>query len=193
VRPPDVNEFTINGDPELEDMYRQIRNSTDDVPKVAEAAGVDPALVDVAKRNVFVNTHDVAVAPGDMRHGNFRPLQEIADLWKAAMDGTPLTREETNALRTLIAHEYVEARLLETGVPYNRSDPRAWDEDGGYRFEPEFAGPHEVAPRSLQRSDGVDLLRHWNRLGLTPPPGGLADDLSNLDEFVQYTKEVMGW
>lgn len=202
---PPVNEFITNEPEKLENAYRRIRESTDDVPKIAEELDLhddDPAklaeleeMVDVAKRNVFVNKRDVAVGPGEIRHGNFTPLQGIADLWTAVMDGKYLTGPQVNELRSLIAHEYVEAKLLEDGVPYNTADPRAWPEDGPYR--PARPGPHELAPLSLRSGAQVDLLRLWKHYGLTSPfpDGFLAKDLSkaNLDEIVRAMKEQMGW
>jgi hypothetical protein len=178
----------------VEDLYRELRTTTDDVPKIAEALGVDPAIVEVAKRNVFVDTHDVPIGPGDVRHGYFTPIQQIAERWRAAMDGTlEADSPEMNDLRSLIAHEYVEAKLLEAGVPYSYADPDMYDADGMYGDSREHAGAHTVAPLSLQSSK-IDLLRHWKRkLGLIPPEGGLAPDLSNLDEIVRIAKEGMGW
>jgi hypothetical protein len=178
----------------VEDFYVSMRTETIDVPKVAEAAGLDPALVEVAKRNLFVNTHDVPIRGGDLRRGYFTPIEQVAQLWTAAMDGKALIPDQVRELRSLIAHEYVEARLLEAGVPYRYADPRLWGEEGDfYDFSREHAGAHEVAPKSLQGSEGVDLLRHWKLLGLKPPPGGLAPDLSNLDDIVRFAREGMGW
>jgi hypothetical protein len=196
VGEPTYRDFVA--DPEtpkwVEDFYVNMRTRTDDVPKVAEAAGLDPALVEVAKRNVFVNTHDVAIGPGDLRHGYFTPLEQIADLWKEAMEGTLKGKpKEINELRSLIAHEYVEAKLLEAGMPYNYADPDLYDDDGGYPDDLKNAGAHAAAPLSLHGTK-IDLLRHWPRkLGLIPPEGGLAPDLSNLDEIVEIAKEGLEW
>jgi len=193
VREPDHNEFVENDTPKAEAGYRDIRNMTDDVPNVAAAANLDPSLVHTARQNLFVNTHDVAVGPGDIRHGYFRADETIADLWKEAASGRKMTPERANMLRSLIAHEVVEAKLIEAGVPYNFAEPRLWGPDKYYDFSPEHAGAHQVAPRSLQSWDEADLLRHWRALGLTPPAGGIARDLSNLDEVVRTAIEGMGW
>lgn len=177
-----------------EAAYRDIRNMTDDVPKVAESLDLDPGVVDVAKRNLFVNTHDVAVGGGDIVHGNFTADEYTAALWKKAMNGTLKAPNEVNELRSLVAHEYVEAKLMERGVPYNYADPKLWDEDGWYGDTAEHAGAHTVSPRSLQATGNLEfLLGHWENLGLTPPAGGLGPDLSNLDDIVQRAIEGMGW
>ena len=204
MRAPDRNEFVTNEPEKVENAYRRIRAAEDDVPKIAEELDLhddDPVtlaeleeVVDVAKRNVFVNKHDVAIGPGDIRHGNFTPLEGIADLWTKVMDGKYLDAGQVNELRSLIAHEYVEAKLLEHGVPYKSADPKAWE---GEAYRPERPGPHELAPLSLRSGAQVDLLRLWKMYGLTSPfpDGFLAKDLSkaNLDEIVRSMKEQMGW
>ena len=205
VRTPDVNEFIAN-DAKLEPRYRRIREATDDVPKVAEKLDLhddDPAaladmeeLVDVAKRNLFLTKHEVAVGPGDVREGYFEPLDGLGETWEKAMTSRPLDDMEKNMLRSVVAHEYVEAKLLETGVPYKLADPEAWrGEEGAY--DPVKPGPHELAPLSLRGSSQTDLLRLWKRYGLTSPfPEGFrTTDLSkaNLDALVQAIKEQMEW
>jgi hypothetical protein len=167
---------------------------TDDVPKVAEALDLDPSVVDVAKRNLFVNKHDVAVGGGDIVHGYFTADDYIAGLWKSAIAGKLKIPNEFNELRSVIAHEYVEAKLMEAGVPYNYADPRLWDDVDGYGDSTEHVGAHTVAPRALQATSNLELLlSHWEGHGLTPPPGGLAPDLSNLDDIVRRAIEGMGW
>jgi hypothetical protein len=167
---------------------------TDDVPKIAEELEIDPTVVDVAKRNLFVNKHDVPVGPGEIVRGNFTPDEYTADLWKAAMNGTLKVPGEVNEVRSLIAHEYVEAKLMAAGVPYTYAEPHLWDPVDGYGDTREHAGAHTVAPRSMQATPNLEfLLGHWKDLGLTPPPGGLAPDLSNLDDIVQRAMEGMGW
>ncbi|MGC4941506.1 hypothetical protein ACLQ2O_26370, partial [Kribbella sp. DT2] len=196
-QPAEDGEF-IEGAQDAEDLaaqkvYQRARVATDDVPKVADEIGVDPDIVQVAKDNLFTNRNQVvAVAPGVVREGYFTPLGQVADLWKKVMNGTPLKPGETNALRGLIAHEYVEAKLMESGVPYNSPQPGAW-KNGRYDDSREAARAHTVAPRPLQEWAEADLLKHWKKIGITPPPGGLAADLSNLDDIVRAAREGMGW
>jgi hypothetical protein len=190
VREPVDSEFVSRDEPKVEAAYRWIRDLTHDVPQIAEQLKVDPGVVDVAKQNLFVNQHQVSVGPGEIVKGNFTADEYMADLWKAGMNGT-LEGGERNELRSLIAHEYVEAKLMAAGVPYNFAD--GWT-NGIYDETRENAGAHTVAPRSLQATDNLEfLLGHWNSLGLTPPPGGLARDLSNLDDIVRRAIEGMGW
>jgi hypothetical protein len=193
--PPQSDEFVEAPDsPEHAETYRQARTATHDVPRVAELTGVDPDMVALVKEHLFVRTHDVAVGPGDLRHGNFTPLGHVAGLWQKVLDGKSLTPNEVNELRSLVAHEYVEAKLMESGVPYDSAHPSAWDEDGGRLATRGAARAHLVSPRPLQSWAEADLLRHWGSfLDLTPPPGGIAADLSNLDDVVRAAKEGMGW
>jgi len=205
VRSPKVNEFITNEDPHLESLYRTIRDATDDVPKIADELDwhdFDDAklaeieeVVDVAKRNMFVNKHQVAIGPGDLRHGNFSPLPGVGELWKKAMDGRSLDRFERSHLRSLIAHEYVEAKLLELGIPYKLADPKMWDADGVYRAGSR-PGPHELAPASGVGGE-ADLLSTWDQYGLTAPVARpfKSGEISkaDLDAIVQAIKEQKGW
>jgi hypothetical protein len=84
----------------------------------------------------------------------------------------------------LVAHEYVEGRLMEAGMPYRSPHPGAWNPDGSANFNGEHFGAHDVAPNANNNAS----LRHWRALGLEPPSTPLADDLSNLDEVVEAAK-----
>jgi hypothetical protein len=190
---PEHHEFVeFVQDAEAVDAYREIRAMTTDVPKIADQMGIDPGIVDVAKQNVFVRTHDVTVRPEVIKHGNFTPSKEYADLWKKAASGSRLDPTDRNLLRSFIAHEYVEAKLMEGGMPYRSAHRGAFDADGNFKFSRQFAGAHDTAPMSWRPSDATDLLKHWGTLRLTPPPGGLAADLSNLDDIVRIAREGLG-
>jgi hypothetical protein len=144
---------------------------------------------------MFVNKHDVAVGPGDIRRGNFSPLDGVGEMWKKAMDGRPLDRFERSYLRSIVAHEYVEAKLLELGQPYKLADPKMWDADGVYQGGSR-PGPHELAPSAGEGGE-VDLLNSWDQYGLTSPiprpfkSGTMSK--ADLDAIVQAAKEQMGW
>jgi hypothetical protein len=103
---------------------------------------------------------------------------------------------ETNQVRSLIAHEYVEAKLLELGAPYKLADPDMWDSEGTY-LRRKNPGPHELAPLSTRGGDELDLLELWEGYGLTRPfPEPFrSKDLSKatLDAIVQAIKEQKGW
>ncbi|WP_427884955.1 hypothetical protein ACQHIV_22510 [Kribbella sp. GL6] len=109
------HEFVADADPRDMEMYRRIRE-TDDVDAVAENSGFPREVVEVAKDNLFVRTHDVAVDPGVVRHGHFTPLRQVAPLWERVASGAELAADERAELWSLLAHEYVEAKLMEAGL-----------------------------------------------------------------------------
>ena len=89
----------------------------------------------------------------------------------------------------LAAHEYVENRLMEEGLPFRSSDPAVWDED-------DVAWPHPDHPSAhdLSVNEGLpnDPFRHWGRWGLDSEGLEMADDLSNLDEVVDRALRGLG-
>ncbi|TDO68154.1 hypothetical protein EV651_10273 [Kribbella sp. VKM Ac-2571] len=172
------------------DAYRRIRE-TDDLDAVAANSGFPREVVEVAKDNLFIRQHDVAVEPGVVRRGYFTPETAYSELWDRAASGTALTGEERVQFWSLLAHEYVEAKLMQAGLPYKSAEPDAWNEYGVSKVEPEYPSAHNVAPKSMQ-STMKDLLEHWMKLEI--PRSGLrvAEDLSNLDDVVRVAKEGLG-
>ena len=171
-------------------QYRRIREA-DDIQALADNTGFPADVVAEAKANLFLRQHDVATGPNQSTHGHFSPLDGLGPLWEKVARGEPLSPGETNQIRGLIAHEYVEAKLMEAGLPYLQKHPGAFDENGMARFDKEHIGAHTVAPLSLRTAD-IDILRHWDRIGLTKPAGGIAPDLSNLDDVVRAAREGLG-
>jgi hypothetical protein len=170
--------------------YRRIRE-TDDIDSVADNSGYPREVVEVAKQNLFMRQHEVAVAPGQVVVGYFTPDRRIGDLWERAASGVELdTRQETR-LWSLLAHEYVEAKLMEAGLPYLSATEGAFAKGTGPVVGRENPSAHHTAPLTL-RDERIDLLRHWDG-DLALPRDGLrvAKDLSNLDEVVRVAKE--GW
>ncbi|HZX07571.1 hypothetical protein [Kribbella sp.] len=184
------HEFVEDADPEDMATYRRIRE-TDDVDAVAENSGFPRDVVEVAKDNLFMRTHDVAVRPGVIRHGYFTPDAVMGDLWETAASGGELTGEQQTMLWSLLAHEYVEAKLMEAGVPYKSADVDAFNEYGVAKVTSEHPSAHITAPRSLQEHK-VDLLAHWEKLDISRDGLRVAEDLSNLDEVVRLAKEGLG-
>lgn len=167
--------------------YDRIRNTPDDVPRIAQNTGLDPSVIERAKQNLFVNEHDVPYGPNTVERGRFTPNEAYSELWDKATNGT-LTQAEAQQFRSLVAHEYVESRLMELGMPYKSSHPAAWqlEDDGSWTslFDPQHFGAHEVAPAGW----GEVSLRHWRALGLEPPSTPIAEDLSNLDDVVDAAR-----
>ncbi|SEP52426.1 hypothetical protein SAMN04489732_12089 [Amycolatopsis saalfeldensis] len=173
--------------------YERIRNSPEDIPIIAKNTGLNAEVLEEAWQNLFVRKHDIPDGPGleKVRYDHFVPNVAFSNLWDwAARDN--LDSEEYNQFRSLMAHEYVESRLMqETGIPYLSPEPSTWDETGPV-WDPKNPSAHMIAPLGEQSNPETDLLRHWKKQGLTPPPGGISQDLSNLDDVVQAAREGLG-
>jgi hypothetical protein len=129
------------------------------------------------KKHFFLTTHDVAMGPNDIRRDRyFTPYHTYWQQWDAATAG-PLQGRELDSCRRFMAHEYVESRLMESGMPYLSPAPEDWA-DGTYKVTARSA--HILAPFQDPTRDPFYL---WPKLGLTPP-GPIASDLSNLDDVV---------
>ncbi|HEY3608725.1 MAG TPA: hypothetical protein VGL06_14560 [Pseudonocardiaceae bacterium] len=152
------------------------------MPKIAQNTGISQDVIGQVKNHLFLTEHDVPLGPNQISHGYFTADEDIAGLWQKAEQG-PLSPAEQDQFRSLMSHEYVESRLMASGMPYRSADPQAW-EDGTLMFNPSHFGAHEVAPLSSTGS-----LRLWPKLGLTPPAAPIAPDLSNIDDVVNAARK----
>ena len=168
------------------DAYAAIRANTGDVASIAGNTGIDEGIVSQVKNHLFMNEHDIPTGPHQIERGNFTADEHLADLWSKADQGT-LSTADADEFRSLMSHEYVESRLMESGMPYRSADPESWDEDGDILFNPKHFGAHEAAPHSVTGS-----TRHWSALGLTPPQEPVASDLSNIDSIVDAARRGLG-
>jgi hypothetical protein len=168
--------------PEAEAAYAAIRGNAGDVSKIAENTGISPDIIVQVKTHLFLTEHDIPIGPNNVAHGYFTADEEIAGLWGKAEDGT-LNPAQQSRLRSLISHEYVESRLMESGMSYRSAAPEAWNGDE-QTFNPRYFGAHEVAPIAANGS-----LRQWPTLGLTPPAAPIAPDLSNLEDVVNAARK----
>ncbi|GAA1606868.1 hypothetical protein GCM10009804_73570 [Kribbella hippodromi] len=173
------------------DQYRRIREA-DDLDALAENSGMPREVIDEAKQHLFQRQHDVAIGPAEVRHGYFTPFAEFGDLWERVASGDDLTDGQRQEFRSLLAHEYVESKLMQAGVPYKSADPGAWTDAGMARVSMDYPSAHNIAPLSAQ-SRPKDLLRLWDDpLGLPRGDLRVAEDLSNLDEVVRVAKKGLG-
>ncbi|MEU8462799.1 hypothetical protein, partial [Streptomyces sp. NPDC029003] len=170
--------------------YARIRESTEDVSRISENYGIDPAVLERAKSNLFLEKHDVYNGPGPENFKSgvyFTAYDEIAMLWERAEKGT--LKDLEGSFRGLIIHEYVEGRLLEAGAPFTSGHPSAWEDvrDWGNGH----LGAHDVAPISMRGAPPTarGTLVLWPKMGLEIPDFTLADDLSNLDVLVEAAKK----
>ncbi|WP_410789653.1 hypothetical protein [Kribbella sp. C-35] len=185
------HEFVEDATPKEMDQYRRIREA-DDVDALAESSGLPREVIEEAKQHLFQRQHDVALGPGEVRHGYFTPFAEFGDLWERVASGDDLTDDQRLEFRSLLAHEYVESKLMQAGVPYKSAHPEAWTDDGMSRISREYPSAHNMAPLSAQ-SRPKDLLRLWDDpLGLPRGDLRVAEDLSNLDEVVRVAKKGLG-
>jgi hypothetical protein len=180
---PRGTDFIDRGDgisPRAADAYLRIRESPEDTAVVAANTGVGPEIIERMRQNLFVQQHDVAVGPQRVERGYFTPDDDVADLWDGAARGT-LGPAELVDFRSLAAHEYVENKLMEAGLPYRSSHPDAFNAEGDSVIHRDHPGAHDLAPH-VWRPD--DPLGHWRQFGLDSSELQIAPDLSNLDEVV---------
>ena len=175
-----------------EDM-RDPFSSRGNVETIAENTGMKPSAIQTAKENLFLQRHNVETELGVTRHDVFfTPDSQIADLWKKAEAGK-LSDMEQVQFRNHVAHEYVEKKLMEMGMPYRSLDPRVWEGDSAYLSDHSLIGAHDAAPAALRATpmvtEGVGALSHWRRIGIKPPAEPILDDLSNVDLLVDAVKK----
>ncbi|MGW7022603.1 hypothetical protein ACWGGS_25130 [Streptomyces decoyicus] len=182
--------YALKPDEDAVAAYERIRATTDDVPRIAENYGIDPAVVERAKSNLFLEKHDIYNGPGPegFKPGvYFTAYDEIADLWTRAEKGT--LKDMEGSFRGLLIHEYVESRLLEAGAPFTSGHPSAWADNRDWSNG--HLGAHDVAPISFRGAPPTakGTLVLWPKMGLEIPNFTLADDLSNLDILVEAAKK----
>ena len=96
--------------------YSHIVGSLDDatIGQLARHADVPEGVIRSVKAHVFETVHPIQVAPGVVKPGRFTPMNEIADVWEAALRG-----EGREAFRNLLGHEYLESTLMKhCGLPF---------------------------------------------------------------------------
>jgi hypothetical protein len=185
------HEFVDDATPEEMDQYRRIREA-DDVDALADHSGMPREVIAEAKQHLFQRQHDVAVGPGDIRRGYFTPFALFGDLWEKVASGAELTDKNRAEFWSLVAHEYVESKLMDAGLPYLSPHSDAWDESQRPLVTSDHPSAHNTAPLST-RSSRIDLLSLWDsKLGIPRGDLRVADDLSNLDDVVRVAKEGLG-
>ncbi|MEV3989885.1 hypothetical protein AB0J57_13375 [Streptomyces sp. NPDC049837] len=170
-------------------VYDSLRGTPNhvDVPVMARNTGLNESVIRQVKTHMMRQLHDVVVRPGEWKRGLFTPRDDIAALWDGARKGT-LDADQIREFRNLMTHEYVESRLMKGGLPYLHDQTGLWryGEDGDFqgRRSPKSlsaAGAHDLAPNPVRGGFGTQ----WQKLGLKHPKTVLADDLSNIDDFVK--------
>jgi hypothetical protein len=91
--------------------------------------------------------------------------------------------------RNLAAHEYVENRLMEAGLPYRSAHPDAFDANGMRILSRDHPSAHDLAPNEWRPQAPFE---HWTKLGIDGSGLHLAEDLSNLDEIADAALKGLG-
>ncbi|MFD3688591.1 hypothetical protein ACFWTE_27660 [Nocardiopsis sp. NPDC058631] len=101
------------------------------------------------REHLFQREHVIAGPPtGALRDGHFAPMNHIAELWQLAESGEinlPENQGKAEHFHRLVAHEHVESRLMEAGMPYRAHGPEMWG-DGVYFPRRDQHGAHDIAP-----------------------------------------------
>jgi hypothetical protein len=177
------------GDLDAIKAYEQIASTQGDTAKIASHYGLPENVVAFVKQHFFIKEHTVAVGPGKTETGKFTPYDTWADLWNKATQG----KYDAGEVKEFLAHEYIEGRLMEAGFSYNSAHPDYWLRLGGYPSPTsQHFGAHDLSysPRGFDHwlsifKDRPEMLDVAKRLTSQP----LADDLSNLDDFVEIIIE----
>jgi len=188
---PHGTDFVDSGDgftKRAADAYRRIRESADDTALVAMNTGIDPTVIEGMRQNLFVQQHDIPVGPHRVERGYFTPDDDVADLWDGAARGT-LSPNKVAEFRSLAAHEYVEPRFMEAGLPYRSAHPDSFDTEGDRILHPDHPGAHDLAPNEWRPEAP---FQHWRLFGLDSSGLVMAPDLSNLDEIVIIALRGLG-
>jgi hypothetical protein len=151
-----------------------IVNSTTDVLQISTNLGINENVVQTMKQHYFVNEHLVEVADGTFVKGRFNADEHVADWWNAVKSGNLANASD---LKKLIAHEYIEAKLMQEGVNYRSFNALSASKYG--------------APDLSSHDYNFDFL-HWVNFGRKAPSINLAPNLGNIDDVVNYIKNIEG-
>jgi hypothetical protein len=164
-------------DPEAVAAYNKIIANTGDIAQISQNTGIPEDILAAAKQHLFVDTHEIAIAPGVVETGRFQPALEYADLWNRATN-TTLNQEQLGAFKDLVSHEYVESQLMRNGFPYRSADALGFDVQGTAILHPDALGAHYLAPNNLG-------FAHYGHLGLSSSGLEINNNLSNLDAIIK--------
>lgn len=131
---------------EAETIYERIRGATGDTAAVARNTGIPEGALRRIRQHVFMKKHRLFdPAQGKEVERRFDADENIAYLWQEAMR-RKLGPEELAEFRRLMAHEFVEAALMRSGMPYRAADSWVQQPDGSWVSQPSSGGAHDLAP-----------------------------------------------
>lgn len=167
--------YVTDGAFDINDLNQaiQIANRTDDVLIISNKIGIPFDILNRAKQHYYIDEHLIFIN-GEFKIGRFEKIFDYNQEWLDMINKNlnDLTNEEIINFKKLIAHEYVEAKLMENGMNF-RSYINI-DNLNVYDF-----GAHDVSPRL---SDGL----YFNIGRLESPPIPNLNNLENLDDIVNW-------
>jgi hypothetical protein len=102
-------------------------NSSDDIANLANHLGLDPQIVQTAKHHLFISDeHLVPTGTGVYTKGRFDAAEIIATKWLEVANN-PVSNS-ANDIKAIIAHEYIEAKLMKEGIIFRtQNGPSAYE------------------------------------------------------------------
>lgn len=172
-------------------FYNRMENLVDgsDVAAIVTNTGLPDRVVRRVRSHVFDEVHDIAYTAdnGEFRRetGGFSADVNIAPLWRDAMQGD-LSPERLADFTDLLAHEYLESRLMQAGLPFRdaisvqRGSVQPGDGFGAHNlsFNTSYSS-------QLRNGRDVSPFAGWAEYGLEYRGPALARDLSNIDEVYE--------
>lgn len=156
----------VKTDAEAEKVYELIRHTQGDTAKISRHTGIPKKALDLIRQHVFLWKHRIFDREiGEMKYGRFTANAEIAELWRNATEGT-LEGEDLLRFRRLMAHEYIEAKLMARGMLYQ--SPGGWEYTklGGWSYMPspkKGLGAHDLAPLADYKRPAFLHYEQWAR------------------------------
>jgi hypothetical protein len=166
--------------------YATVLSQINDIENISQNLGVSEHIISRVRQHVYLSSRPVATGPNQVEDIFFSPIRQYADDWLNVANGR-LEKVDLADFKRFLAHEYVESRLIEMGIPFRSSNPKAWGVSGN-SATPEHFGAHDIAPTpNPLRSP----FQFWSpQLGRDP--GSLStyttdDILRNIDAIVEQT------
>lgn len=175
---------------ELISRMKAIMDRTDDIERIAQnlaaTANVEinyaRRIVSDVKQHYFYTEHFLQTEGGKFGKAFFEPNPQVLTYWERCLVTNP-TRGDLEALQYILAHEYVEAKLLKAGMPYRTLAIIPDNQVFPYAY-----GAHDLAPLDWNRSAGLFL--GWEAMKKNTT--GLNMIFSDLDNLVNNIKKIEG-
>jgi hypothetical protein len=158
------------------DDINAIIASTDDHIIIANKLGIPEHVVERMKQHFFIEEHLVEITENQYKIGRFNISIDHVEFWSQVKKGN---LENADQLKTLIAHEYMESKLMQSGLTYI-----------GIEANASKYGAHELA---ILDNPAFFGFSHWSILlkrNLTPAT--ISSNFSNIDDIVLFIKNIEG-